>query len=382
MVESAWQLADASPPEERLLPALFNLDDFKVSQAGDEARGDWVLAARPDVAPHEAGVARKEFVAAMEAWDHERADRALVALLPHVDQDAFFDILWPFGLRCFRAVGHKIIFAAHVDRVLRRIGWRYAEPALRSLIFGLLDKGRDQDTASWVRGGVKAATLPTGWQGGQADPDASVALMAKLRVSDPSGAQDLVAGALGTGIAASSVWDAVRLAASDLFQRRPALLPVHAVTVTNALGYVARRTQDDGLRRRILLQAAAWIPVIRDAINLPMDGKGIEALPSVAAAGAAPEDPVGETTDPRVALQALTGETPVAAFEDRLRRQLFCKGVEHHQHKYAAAVLEERRLVHPRFAPWIVAPSVAYLPGAGDDPSAVFEKAGAVLRSR
>jgi hypothetical protein len=81
--ESNCQLADAAAPAGAWLPALWNLHDFKTSQARDKAEdGDWKLPARPVVAGSDEPAARREFLAAMDAWDPERADRALLALLP------------------------------------------------------------------------------------------------------------------------------------------------------------------------------------------------------------------------------------------------------------------------------------------------------------
>ena len=56
----------------------------------------------------------------------ERADRAVTGLLPHVDPDSLFELLWPYAARCYVDIGHKIIFGAQVERALRRIGWGHA----------------------------------------------------------------------------------------------------------------------------------------------------------------------------------------------------------------------------------------------------------------
>ena len=132
VVESAFQLAETSSGNGPWLAALWVLDDFKRSQERDRQEGDWELPPRPEVSIASEKEARREFEAAMEAWDAERADRAIVGLYPHHSHESLFEILWPFAGRCYVNFGHKIIYAVQIERALRRIGWRYAEPALRS----------------------------------------------------------------------------------------------------------------------------------------------------------------------------------------------------------------------------------------------------------
>jgi hypothetical protein len=50
----------------------------------------------------------------------------------------------------------------------------------------------------------------------------------------------------------------------------------------------------------------------------------------------------------------------------RLVGQLARKAVEHHQHKYAAAVFEESRLAPPRWAPRLLACALPYLPSGAE----------------
>ncbi len=45
-----------------------------------------------------------------------------------------------YGARDFREIGHKEIYVANSFRTLETIGWHHAEPVLRSLAYGLLDR--------------------------------------------------------------------------------------------------------------------------------------------------------------------------------------------------------------------------------------------------
>jgi len=43
-----------------------------------------------------------------------------------------YEAFWRYGARDFRDIGHKAIFVANSYRTLQTIGWRHAEPILRS----------------------------------------------------------------------------------------------------------------------------------------------------------------------------------------------------------------------------------------------------------
>jgi hypothetical protein len=80
MVESTFQLAETSP-DDAWLPVLWNLHDFKISQEENRTvDGAWELKPPRGVSKMDAAQARRELIAAMDAWGVERADRAIVAL--------------------------------------------------------------------------------------------------------------------------------------------------------------------------------------------------------------------------------------------------------------------------------------------------------------
>ncbi len=388
MIESSFELAGPAPRREALLGALWNLDDLKLSQDTDP-RSPWRMPPRPEVPRASAAEARAEFVAAMEAWDRERADRAVVGLMPHVDAEGFFEILWPLAARCFAHIGHKPIYAAQAQRVLARIGWEHGEPVARSLVIVLL---RRRDTKAFPGSVERAKKLSAGWDRGTNDPAKSVDFLPELRTATPDEARELVACACEDGLGTDTIWDGLRLFASELFHRRAgkrsntgrvALLPVHAVTVIEAFGHVWRTTSSDETRRVVLLQAAAFLAGTRDGlgrvVDLSMEGPGIDAL--------------GDDED-EVALEdalALASPGAVRAHLDRnpesgdrylahLRSSLVRTGIEHHQHKYAAAVQVESRRVHPRWSSRMLAPAVDYVAHPEDPDDDVYLRAEDALR--
>ena len=392
MVGSSFQFADAASPTESWLAVLWNLDDLKRSMEEDITEaGDWSLPPRREGRTQSPDAARNELVAAMEAWDAARADRALAAFLPHCDRAALFEVLWPLLARCYAFIGHKIIYAMQVERVLGRIGWRYAEPALRSLVMASL-VGRD--TAAFDRSRDQARRFPAGWEHGREDPAQSAALLRALRAANPPEAQELIVHAVRDGLGPQTVWDALRLFGSEVFLKRrgrtadtgrQALLPVHALTVVNALGHAARSARLEGTRRILVLQAAGWLAAMRDDLaglaDFSMAGTGIEALGEGADPGRALGPLLDEASPAR--LRAYLDAAPEVRerYSAHLRHALVRKGQEHHQHKYAAAMQEESRLVHPRWTSRILAPAVDYIAHPKDPETEVYRRAVRAMKA-
>src|SRR5207244_13375612 len=100
---------------------------------------------------------------------------------------------WRYGARDFRDIGHKAIFAANSYRTLQTIGWRHAEPILRSLAFALLEhegtnpaqRDADQDR-SWRDNLGRAGRIRADWQRGRVSREASTDLLATLRTGTPA----------------------------------------------------------------------------------------------------------------------------------------------------------------------------------------------------
>jgi len=393
VVDSSFQLAESTDRRGAWLLALWNLDDLKRSQELDRAEGDWVLPQRPSVSFASEAAARAEFLAAMDAWDEERADRALVGLVPFHRHATLFELLWPLAARSYVNIGHKAIFAAQVERVLARIGWASAEPALRSLVYGLLHRPSGPQTEAFDHARELATTLPGTWLSGREDPAESERLLRSLRATSAREAQDQAAGALRAGLGPASVWDALRLWASELFLRRlrsrpaehrEALLPVHAVTVVNALGHAWRSSESDPTRRLLVLQAAGWLALLRDDLagiaGLGPDARAIETLAAAAVDAPATIDDLLREPTPAAAYAFLSHTGATSAFRSALAGQLPLKAAEHHQHKYAAAVFEESRVAHPRWQPQLLACALPYLPGAGEPDTELAQRSLRVLQ--
>src|SRR6185295_17645077 len=83
------------------------------------------------------------FIEAMDNWDEAAADTAVAALARSAGVNEIYELLFRYGMRDFRSIGHKAIYVANSWRTLQCIGWQHAEPVLRSLAYALLSHEGD-----------------------------------------------------------------------------------------------------------------------------------------------------------------------------------------------------------------------------------------------
>src|SRR5207249_3164831 len=118
--------------------------------------------------------ARQRFMEAMDNWDEEGADRAIAGLVRTAGATEVIELFWRYGARDFRDIGHKAIYAANAWRTLQTIGWRHAEPVMRSLAFAQLEhegtnparRDADQDRP-WRENLQRVARIRADWQRGR-----------------------------------------------------------------------------------------------------------------------------------------------------------------------------------------------------------------------
>jgi hypothetical protein len=92
----------------------------------------------------------------MDNWDEAGADAAIAGLVRSAGASEVIELFWRYGARDFRAIGHKAIYAANAWRTLQTIGWRHAEPVMRSLAFALLEhEGTNPASATPTRSAVR-----------------------------------------------------------------------------------------------------------------------------------------------------------------------------------------------------------------------------------
>src|SRR5262249_18606164 len=155
------------------------------------------------------------------------------------------------------------IYVANAWRALQAIGWRHAEPVLRSLAFALLEHEGDnpakrdaEPDRPWRENQRRAAAIgPLNARPRKPSPAAAADLLAAVRTGSPGEGADKVVELLKRDVAPESVWDGLFLAAGELLMRQPGIVGVHCVTSANALHHAYQASADDETRRLMMLQA-------------------------------------------------------------------------------------------------------------------------------
>jgi hypothetical protein len=398
VVNSAHLASIHSPDADRWLPILWALDQFKSSQARDVQEGDWTMSAVDESAVPPAHRARAAFIEAMDRWDESAADVAAAALARHLGAQECFELFARYGARDFRDIGHKAIYVANSWRTLQQIGWRHAEPILRSLAYALLDRGNGPNPSTsdlspdrpGRRNERRAKEIRSDWLAGKPDAAATREMLAVLREADEEAVCDRAVALLNRGAAPSSLYDALFQFAGELLMRAPGIITLHAVTSTNAIHYAFQTSGREQTRRWLLLQNAAFLALFRQAaVGRGMKPGGVridelEPLSPVTGHERAVEEIFADVSRSKIVaaqktLAWLEAGGEAGAFLDAARRLLFLKGNDSHDYKFASAALED--YFHLSAAPRarFLAASTFYLKGSGAPDTALARRIRAAL---
>ena len=399
VIHSCHQVSLDVPAGDRLLPMFWALDAFKDSQARDIREGDFRL--RPvegRVPPPEKAIA--EFHSAMEDWDEERADRAIVSLVRNRGSHEVIQHLWQFGARDYRNIGHKAIFVANTWRTLQTIGWQHAEPACRSLVLGLLDFGKKEEVnlftgenqcfAANLEASRKwAAHLTPGWANSHfpGEKESAQQMLAAMRSAGGEEASALALKLVLGGATAQPVWDAVHLAAGELMMRQPGIYGIHTVTSVNGLRYAFESAADDQTRLLMMLQAVGWMCQFREFMASKQKGLQDLKIDRLEPEESAPvEDIFAEVSRQpgkaaAMAMQFASDHSRPDAFTSAARQLILRKATDAHDYKYSVAAFEDYRRVSPIWRPHMLATSVYNLKGSTLPDSSVMQRAREAIKS-
>jgi hypothetical protein len=407
VIYAAHLISLEAPADSRLLPLFYALDDFKAAQDRDakQPSGDYTMRmiGGPLPAP---GRAAAELSAAMEAWDSERAERAVVSLARNRSAGEIFAALWQYGARDYRNIGHKAIFVANTYRTLQIIGWQHAEPVLRSLVLGLLDFGKQQQMNGYAledqcySGNLKRvkdsfSRLNDNWVSDAAERVATRSILGAIRESTPEEACDVAVRLLKGKTSAATVWDAVHLAAAELRMRASggaALGSIHSVTSANALHYAYLAAPDPQVRFLLMLQAVGWMGQFGAFAGAkPENLRTFSITDLEPSSGASPLDrTLAETfaavpSKPEAAAARVFGlaqDLPARqAFFTTALRFTAAKINEVHYYKYLAALIEDVPLVSAEWQPHLLAAAVYYVKGSNDPEPPPMKRAREALRA-
>ncbi len=385
VVNSAHLASQRSPDQDRWLPIFWALDSFKGAQARDVEEGDWTMRALDEPAIPAADKARADFIAAMNRWDESAADAAAAGLVRSAGAQEVFDLFCRLGARDFRDIGHKAIYVANSWRTLQTIGWQHAEPVIRSLAYALLENRSggnpaENDYEADRPGRLNERRLKEirpGWQRGKPGSGAAtMEVLNMLRTGSWDDASREVVAHLNREIDPGPVWDAVFCHAAEMLMRRPGIASLHASTTANALHYSYQHTSNDETRRFLLLQAASFMTMFREASGAGGKGVLIEELEPLRSE-TNPADSLEEVFQEisrdkaraaRRALEFLDVTGDERAFMDLAQRLIYLRGTDSHDYKFSMAVLEDYHSLHTSLRHRFLAASVYWLKGsAGPD---------------
>lgn len=398
VVNSAHLASLAMPDKDRWLPLFWAIDNYKSSQARNKQEGGWMMPPVDESKLPSAEKARERFIAAMDNWDEEDADRAIASLVRSAGAGEIIELFWRFGARDFRSIGHKAIYVANAWRTLETIGWRHAEPIMRSLAFALLahegsnPAKRDDEADRPGRDNLKRlAEIRKDWQRGKIDPEAAADLLATLRAGSAADGSAKVVELLNRQIDPASIWDGIFLDAGELLMRQPGIVGLHCVTTANALHYAYQASSDDKTRRFLMLQAAAFLPMFRKA----MKSRGrmredvridtLERADTKATGPAAIEEIFADVSKDRMAAARKTlaamqsNAVDAAALMTAARRLVFNKGNDSHDYKFSSAALEDFYHMTPHWRARFLATSMFNLRGSADRDNSLIKRARAAL---
>lgn len=380
---------------DRWLALFWAMDYFKDSQARNQREGGWRMHPVDEAAVPAPDKARQSFTAAMDDWNEPAADAAAAALARTAGSSDIFEILYRYGARDFRSIGHKAIFVANSERVLTQIGWRYAESVVRSLAYALLmheggnpAQGDVPADRPWRRNQKLAQQIPATWQDGKPSISATAALLDSLRHGSDETSCEKVVELLRDGAAPQSIWDGLFCGAAELLLRQPAIVALHAVTSTNALHYAYQASGNDSTRRLLMLQNAAFLPLFRQAIEsrTELAQSPIDALPAAQAASspnAVQEIFAALGSDRQAAVRQTLAYLQAHKSPEELmatgRRLVLVKGDDPHDYKFSVAALEDYYHISPAWRDRYLAACMLRLPGSNEADNQLVHRIRAAL---
>ncbi|MCS6863486.1 MAG: twin-arginine translocation signal domain-containing protein [Gemmataceae bacterium] len=394
VVNSAHQAALAGPDSERWLPLFWALDNFKAAQATNLKESGWrmtpVEEAKVPTTPEKA---RQAFTAAMDQWDVEAADAAVAGLARTHTPGSLFDLFAHYGARDFRDIGHKIIFVANAFRVLEVIGWRHAEPILRSLAYALLKHdGKNpahEDLDADRPGRRNAERIAKATPAPQRPSDiSSRSLLSSLRTASADAMAAEVHEWLQGGISPRTIWDGLFLGAGELLMRQPGIVSLHTLTTLNAIHYAYRTCAEAKLRHWLILQAASFLPMFRETMKARgkmADSKIDELQPLDTPTPPSVDDIYAELSRDKMkaatmAMGLLKADAANAkALTDRGRFLIFLKGTDSHDYKFSSAVMEDAEFIAPAWRDRFYAASLYWLKGSKAPDSPLVQRTRAAL---
>lgn len=303
MLRSVHSTRQQLPPAESWLPLIWAVDYFKDAQAQEQASSGWHMSTRAATADVNAEAARRSLTVALDNWDHEAADAAIVAYARSAPPADIFSLLFSYGARDQREIGHKAITVSNAHSLMTLFGGsRAPEPILRSTVAALLNSEGEPVPAThdlapdrpWRRNRERLHDIPPSWKQGRDDPGARAELRAALYRVSAEESGGAVVEMLRRGISPDALWQVLFDTAAELLMHQPGIVTLHAQTTANALHYAYRVCDQEQAQQMILLQCAAFISMFREMTHtmetdvnlqklapLPLERRGVDPLEEI-----------------------------------------------------------------------------------------------------
>jgi len=381
------------PAGDRWLPVIWATDYFKSAQAQERGGSGWRLPARENVQSGQsyAPAAHQALITALDHWDRDAADVAIVEYASVASTDAVFGLLFRYGMRDLREIGHKAIAVSNAHRLMELLGDTERLAMLRSTVAALQNfeggpHPNGHDLAAdrpWRENVHRLHAIPQSWKLGHADRSAQKQLREALYAASPPQAGAAVVMALRQGLSPEAVWRVHFSMAAELMMQQPNILSVHAQTTANALHYIYRSCREPQTEQLALLQCAAYLAMFREitggsAARFELDSLPPQPLTPDAAAIDALYADVSAGRRLQAASKALGylqgGGDPTALIASARHHVVYYAG-EPHDYKFPEAVLDNyAQLQDGEWRQRFLSANVAHFAAPQSQPSAIVRE--------
>jgi hypothetical protein len=351
---------------DKWLPIAWATDYFKETQAQERDTDGWRMPTRAVASVGSAKAARQAVIVALDNWDRDAADAAIVDYAQVARPEEMFSLLFPYGARDLRAIGHKVIAVSNAHCLIELLGNAQAVPILRSTVAALQNRDDDPNPAShdlppdqpWRQNLQRLREIPQSWRQGRNDSGARAELRASLYRLSENESGTVVVALLQQGISPEAIWQVLFDTAAELLMHQPGIVPLHAQTTANALYYIYRVCADEQTQQLTLLQCAAFMAMFRNLVSAAQPDIRLEALQPLPLDS--PVDAVDEIfadvsagrrlQAARKSLSYLQTGGDAEALIAKARHHVVYNADEPHDYKYSEAVFDN--YAHPANSDW------------------------------
>ena len=399
VLRSIHLASEQLPPPDKWLPIGWAADYFKDTQAQERAASGWRLPTRPTAWVGNREAARRALITALDNWDRDAADAAIVNYAQAVHPDEIFSILFDFGARDLRAIGHKAITVSNAHSLVGVLGGVHVTPLLRSTVAALQNSEGGPNPARynlepdrpWRENQRRSREIPQSWKHGRDDSGARRELRGALYQVSEEAAGTVVVELLKHGISPEAIWQVLLNTASELLMHEPSIVLLHAQTTANALHYAYRVCSDEQTQQLMLLQCAAFIAMFRTLVNasqqdfsldalqpLPLDGTSVDAITEIFAEASSGQ----RLRAARKCLDYLRNGGDADAIIATARRNLMYNAEEPHDYKFSEAVFDSySQFGDSAWRSRFLSAGMAYFKGSERRPSPAVEQMIELLRA-